>query len=145
MKALTIKLYLNFFGTATIMAWQQNFRTKAAYVKILPNSEQRGKLLKESWSVYLELGKTYRTTPGKFDIAEIELRNTFRTIITNIPTTAYDSLLLRQLKKYKVQAVHILSNRNGNQRKRAHIYFKSEEDLLLAQSCTLYYLNTKLE
>ena len=142
--ATRIKSYLSFFGTATVEAWQQNFKTKAAYIKIIPNSEQREKSLKESWSIHLEHGKTFRTTPGKFDITELEGRNQYRTVISNIPTTAYDSLLLRQLKKYKVQAVHILSNSNGNQRKKAHVYFKSEEDLLLAQSCSPFYFNTKL-
>ena len=144
MKSSVIKSYLSFFGTSTILAWQQNFRTKAAYVKILPSTEQREKSLKEGWSIHLEHGKTYRTTPGKFDITEVEGRNNYKGIIFNIPTMAYDSLLLRQLKKYKVQAVHILNNRNGNQRKRAHLYFKSEEDLSLAQNCNLYYFNTKL-
>ena len=111
---------------------------------MVPNSEQREKFLKEGGSIHLEQGKTYRTTPGKFDIAEIEARNNYKGTISNIPTSAYDSLLLYQLKKYRVQAVHIPYNRNGNQRKRAHLYFKSEKDLLLAQSCILYYFNTRL-
>src|SRR5260363_127477 len=62
MKSSVIKSYLSFFGTSTILAWQQNFRTKVAYVKILPSSEQREKSLREGWSIHLEHGKTYRTT-----------------------------------------------------------------------------------
>ncbi|CAG8755516.1 33794_t:CDS:2, partial [Gigaspora margarita] len=64
--------YLSFFGTLTIFAWQQNFRTKAAYIKILPSSEQREKSLREGWSIHLDQGKIYRTTPGKFDVTETE-------------------------------------------------------------------------
>ncbi|CAG8702701.1 2147_t:CDS:2, partial [Gigaspora rosea] len=79
MKSSVIKSYLSFFGTSTILAWQQNFRTKAAYIKILPSTaEQREKSLKEGWSIHLEHGKTYRTTPGKFDITEVEGRNNYK-------------------------------------------------------------------
>ena len=95
--------------------------------------------------MHLDQGKTYKITPGKFDITKLEERNRYKCTIGNIPTTIFDSLLLRQLRKYKVQAVYILNNHNGNQTKRAHIYFKSEEDLIQAQRYSLYYYNTKLE
>ncbi|CAG8797064.1 9331_t:CDS:1, partial [Gigaspora rosea] len=91
------------------------------------------KIVKENWSLHLDYSKTYRTTSGKFNIAKLEKRNRYRGTISNIPTTAYDSLLLRQLKKYNVQVVHILNNCHGNQKQRAYVFFKLEEELLQAQ------------
>ena len=145
MSAREIKKYLSYFGTASILAWQQNYNSKAAYIKIITNVEKRESSLRENWSIHLDQGKTYRTTPGKFSNNELEQRNKYRATITNVPKIATDSLLLRQLKKHKAQAVHILNNCNGNQSRRAHIYFKTEAELVQAQKHNLYYFNTKLE
>ena len=144
MRAGEIKNFLSYFGTASILAWQQYPKTKAAYIKIATNLEKRENSLRDNWSVQLNQGKTYRTTPGRFDSTMLEDRNKYKCTIYNVPRTALDSLLLRQLKKYNVQAVHTLCNRNGNQSGRAHIYFKSEEDRIQAQKTSLYYYNTKL-
>ncbi|CAG8811849.1 30523_t:CDS:2, partial [Gigaspora margarita] len=76
---------------------------------------------------------------------ELEKRNRYKGIISNIPTIVHDSLLLCQLKKYNVQAVHILNNRYGNQRQRVYVYFKSEKKLIQVQKYNIYYYNTKLE
>ncbi|CAG8813903.1 5845_t:CDS:1, partial [Gigaspora rosea] len=100
--------------------------------------------LREHWSIVLSQKKTYMVTPGRFDIAELEKRNNYRGIIRNIPTKATKSLLLRQLKKYKVQAVQILNNSNGNKARRAYIYFSSEQDKKAAQDTSVYYFDTKL-
>ncbi|CAG8632018.1 10908_t:CDS:2, partial [Gigaspora rosea] len=106
---------------------------------------QKEKSLKENWSLHLDHGKTYKTIPRKFNIAKLEERNRYRGTIFNIPTTAYDSLLLHQLEKYNVQAVYILNNRYGNQRQRAYVFFNLEKELLQAQKYNIYYYNTKLE
>ncbi|CAG8801560.1 13276_t:CDS:2, partial [Gigaspora rosea] len=59
--------------------WDLPKGIKAKEIKaFLTNSEQREKSLKENWLVYLDHGKTYRATPGKFDIAKLEERNRYR-------------------------------------------------------------------
>ena len=145
MNAREIKEYLSYYGIVSIIAWQYFHRTKVAYIQISSSLEQRETSLRENWSVHLDQEKTYRVTPERFNLEELEERSRFKATIYNIPKIALDSLFLRQLKKYKVQAVHILTNRNGNQSRRAHIYFKNEEDLVLAQKSNIYYYNTKLE
>ena len=140
-----IKNYLKFFGTATIISWQHFNRTKAAHIRIYINIKTRENSLKENWSLHLSQGKTYRTTPGIFDHKKLEERSKYKATIYNVSNTALDSLLLRQLKDHKVQAVHILSNRHGNRCGKAQLYFETEEDLVHAQSSNIYYFDTKLE
>ncbi|CAG8805263.1 21522_t:CDS:2, partial [Gigaspora rosea] len=113
-----------------------NFTTRAIYIRIITKIEKRETSLREHWSIVLSQKKTYMVTPGRFDIAELEKRNNYRGIIRNISTRATDSLLLHQLKKYKVQAVQILNNSNGNRARRAYIYFSSEQDKKAAQDTT---------
>ncbi|CAG8721718.1 19108_t:CDS:1, partial [Gigaspora rosea] len=80
----------------------------------------------------------------RFDIAGLEKRNNYRGIICNIPPKATESLLFRQFKKYKVQAVQIQNNSNSNKARRAYIYFSSEQDKNIAQDTNIYYFDTKL-
>ena len=140
-----IKKYLNYFGVSSLISWQNNYTTKAAHIKILTLNEKHVKALKDHWSITLSQGRTYRTTPGEFNFTEVEKRNEHRATIHNLPLRSLDSLLLRQLKYLKVQAVHILKNSNGNQARRAHVYFKSQQDKRAALGANVYYFNTKLE
>ncbi|CAG8762760.1 22277_t:CDS:1, partial [Gigaspora rosea] len=136
--------YLEYFGKAHFMEEQPNFTTRAIYIRIITKIEKREASLREHWSIVLSQKKTYMVTPGRFDIAELEKRNNYRGIICNIPTRATESLPLRQLRKYKVQAIQILNNSNGNKARRAYIYFSSEQDKKAAQDTSVYYFDTKL-
>ncbi|CAG8795603.1 24341_t:CDS:1, partial [Gigaspora rosea] len=70
------------------------FLYQGSIYKNLSKLGAKRKMLKENWSLHLDHGKTYRTTPGKFNIAKLEERNRYRGTISNISTTVYDSLLL---------------------------------------------------
>src|SRR5260364_372420 len=92
--AKVIKKYLSFFGTASIIAWQHGRKSKAAYIEVETDSKRKEEALKNSWSVYLDKGKTYRTTPGRFNLEELESRNKYKLVIKNLPNHAIDTLLL---------------------------------------------------
>ena len=59
--------------------------------------------------------KTCRVTPGSFERGILEERASFKAVIKNVPTTAVEVLLLRQLRVVNAKAVYISHNKNQNQ------------------------------
>ncbi|RIB08795.1 hypothetical protein C2G38_2210699 [Gigaspora rosea] len=143
--AYKIKDWLSYYGKTTIKRVNYLEKTKAVVIRINSLADSKLKALKTSWAIQSENGKTLRTTPGEFNENILKERREHKVSISNLPRTATESALVRQLRFIRAKAVYISSNSNSNQRKRATIYFELGENLRNAIKKTVYYYNTKLE
>jgi hypothetical protein len=82
--------------------------------------------------------------PGRFDSEALEKRRKYKAALKDIPKSALESTLLRQLRPLKVKAVFIPNNSNGNKRSIAFVYFESEEDCQKAKEKNAFYYHNKL-
>ncbi|CAG8669831.1 1106_t:CDS:2, partial [Gigaspora margarita] len=105
-------------------SYQRIRNNKVACIKIQYKDQSRLEALKNSWALHYEAGKL--------------------STLQNIPRTALESSLLKQLKYHKAKSVFIPNNRNGNSRSLVFIYFAESQDLNKATSQSVYYYNTRL-
>lgn len=92
----------------------------------------------------LENGKLAWMNIGNWDKKELKERESFKAILTNIPWTAHEILLLRDFQFTEAKTIYILFNLNRNSSHIAKIFFKTKEDMKRATSRSIYYYNTKL-
>ncbi|CAG8832717.1 27096_t:CDS:2, partial [Gigaspora margarita] len=116
---------------STIIQTQKHGKTKAVYVQLISKAILRIEALKKAWAIHFEGEKTKRISSGEFNSNTIQERKKFHAIIKNLLKDALESSMLRQFKNINTKMVHIPES-NGNQRRRAFIYFESETDLSLA-------------
>jgi hypothetical protein len=135
---------LSFYGKTRILEWRMLKKTKAALVQITGWSQKRIDLLASSWSVHFEKGSMCRITPGRFDSEVLEKRRKYKAALRDIPKSALESMLLRQLRPLRVKAVFIPNNSNGNKRCIAFAYFESEENCKRAKKMSVFYYHNKL-
>jgi len=119
-------------------------KTKAALIQITGWNQKRLDPLATSWSVHFENGSMCRITPGRFDSEVLEERRKYKAALRDIPKSALESTLLRQLRPLRVKAVFIPNNSNGNKRSIAFAYFESEEDYHRAKNMSVFYYHNKL-
>ncbi|CAG8730129.1 10747_t:CDS:2, partial [Gigaspora margarita] len=124
-----IKRCLNRYGRTSIIEWQENKNTKAAYIKLEYRSEKERSILENSWSIHYDAGRLCRITLRCFNKEALIERNRFKAKITNIPNHTPETALLQQLKSHKVETLHIPLNSNNNQSSVAWLYFNSQVDL----------------
>ena len=86
----------------------------------------------------------YRLTLERFDFEVLEERRKYKAALRDIPKSALESTLLRQLRSLRVKAVFIPNNSNGNKRSIAFAYFESEEDYHRAKNMSVFYYHNKL-
>jgi len=110
-----VRKCLQFYGRIRFIQWKTCGNSKAAMFTVEFRNENRKSMLDQAWSVHFKKDKICRVTPGTFAREVLESRATHKAIIKNVPTTAIDVLLLRQLKVVKAKAVYISVNRNKNQ------------------------------
>jgi hypothetical protein len=113
-RAAQVRKCLQFYGRIRFIGWKNCGTSKAAIFSVEFKNEKRKAMLDQAWSVHFEEGKTCRVTPGTFAREVLEKRALYKAIVKNIPMTAIEVLLLRQLKAVKAKAVYILVNRNRN-------------------------------
>ena len=140
-----VKRCLYYFGRTNVLQWKLQGKNKALVFSISFWNEHRRQVLSQAWAVHFEEGKTCRITPGSFAKEILEKRAAHKAVVKNIPKTAVETLLLRQLKVVKAKAVYISFNTNRNQRGTASIYFETDKDRLEALDKQIFYYNTKLE
>ena len=70
-----------------------------------------------------------RLTQAKFDTETLQERSKFKAILREVPKSAVETALLRQLKETNAKAVYISKNKNGNQRGMASVYFENKADM----------------
>ena len=144
-RANQIRKCLSFYGRAIVKRFMSNGKTKAAQIELTFRNPKRKVELQNSWAVHFVNGKMLRVTGGLLDKETLVERSKYKSIIKNLPKTAIETSLLRQLRNIKAKAVYISTNSNGNQRGTASIYFATKEDQDRATSQTVFYFNTKLE
>ena len=140
-----VRRCLNQYGKTEVKEWCNLKNSKAAYVKIVCRNEEQKRNLQNAWAIHFEEGKTSRFTPDRFDAEKLKDRKEYRLVLKNIPNSAPEAVLLRQLRRFKAKMVFILKNRNNNPRGNAIVYFASLEDLLIAKESTPYYFHNRLE
>src|SRR5260364_270029 len=138
-----IRRCLYTYGKATILSYQRIRNNKAACIEIQCKDQLRLEALKNSWAIHYEAGKLCQVTPREFNADLLQKRNIYKATLQNIPRTALESSLLRQLKYHKAKSVFIPNNRNRNPRSLAFIYFAESQDLNKATSQSVYYYNTR--
>jgi len=143
--ARQIRKNLSYYGRVTVKGFMANGKSKAAYVEIEFKNEKRRADLENAWAVHFELGKMVRITQGHYDAESLVERSKHKLILKNVPKAAIETTLLRQLRCINTKAVYISTNRNGNQRGTASIYFANEQDCSSALGKTVYYYHTKLD
>ena len=92
----------------------------------------------------LENGKLAHLIIGSCSTEELKNRKNYRAILTNIPSIAQETLLLRALHSTGAKAVYISFNSNRNSSRIAKVFFRTKEDMEDALSRNIYYYNTKL-
>ena len=144
-RANQIRRCFSYFGKAMILGFMAGGKSKAAYISLKPRDEKKKAILQSAWAIHFEEGKMSRLTQAKYDTETLQKRSSFKAILKEIPKSATESALLRQLRVINTKAVYISKNRNGNQRQVATIYFENEADMQDALKRSIYYYNTKLE
>ena len=71
--------------------------TQCAEIKLFTHSEEQEKRLKNNWVIGLEDGKLARMIIGPRNIENLKKRESYRAILTNIPSLACEALLFRIL------------------------------------------------
>ena len=66
-------------------------------------------------------------------------------MLRTIPNLALESVLIRQLRRFKAKMVFKLTNKNNNLSENALVYFASLEDLKTAKASVLYYFHNRLK
>ncbi|CAG8777089.1 432_t:CDS:10 [Gigaspora margarita] len=95
------------------------------------NNERYERLLQEAW--VLPYGaKLTRVTVGEEYEKTLEERKKYRVIISGFHRNIAEVLLLRHMRQLKAKLVHILPNRNNNQRCSAFIQFGKREEMVKA-------------
>ena len=59
--------------------------------------------------------------------------------LREVPKSAVETALFRQLKETNAKAVYISKNKNSNQRGTASVYFKTEADMWQVCKRSVYY------
>jgi hypothetical protein len=132
------------FGYAEeIRVQRQNF-FQVAEVKIFIQREEQERKIKANWAIGLENGKLARMTIGSRNKDFLKERENFRAVLTNVPKTAQETLLLRALQVTGAKTVYIPYNSNRNPSRVAKVFFNSKEDLERALKRNIFYYNTKL-
>jgi hypothetical protein len=139
-----IKRLVKNFGSAEEIRTQRRNYYQVAEVKIFINSEEQERKIKTNWVLGLENGKLTRLTLGMINAEDLKEREGFRAILTNIPSSALETLLLRSLQATGAKAVYIPYNSNRNPCRIAKVFFKTKEDRDRAVNRNIYYFNTKL-
>jgi hypothetical protein len=139
-----IKRLLKHFGEVGDTKVQKHRYFQTAEVKIFIKDKEQENRIRANWVIGLENGKLARLTIGNYDIEELKGREEFRATLSNVPSTACETLLLRALSATGAKAVYIPYNSNRNPRCIAKVFFKSKEDLEKALNRSLYYYNTRL-
>ena len=140
-----VRRCLHFYGKTKFVQWKPFGKSKALEFSIKFWSEKRMREFKKAWTIHFVEGKTCRVTPGSFEREILEERASFKAVIKNVPTTAVEVLLLRQLRVVNAKAVYISHNKNQNQRRTATVYFGSHDELETALARKMYYFDVKLE
>jgi hypothetical protein len=126
-----------------ITTYKQRF-CQVAEVKIFTKSEEQLRKIRANWVIGLENGKLARLTIGNINREDLRERERFRVTLTNVPSTAQETLLLRALRSTEAKSVYIPYNSNRNPSRIAKVFFKSEEDMKKALNRSIFYFNTKL-
>jgi hypothetical protein len=84
-------------------------------------------------------------TIGSYSKETLKEREGFRATLTNIPSSAQETLLLRALQSTGAKTVYIPYNSNRNPGRIAKVFFKCKEDLNRALGRSIYYYNTRLQ
>ena len=100
--------------------------------------------LKNLWAIEVEEGRLARISIGNMELNALKKREQYRAIIKNIPSSAMECLLLRQLKKIFAKNVHIRRNSNRNQSNIAIVDFESKKDKEEAMKYAIIYNYTRL-
>ena len=101
-------------GRAEEISIQKRKYSQVAEAKIFTKNEDQIKKIKANWVVGLENGKLARLTVGNLNTEDLKEREGYRATLTNIPSTAHETLLLRALQVTEAEAVYILYNSNRN-------------------------------
>ncbi|CAG8754470.1 6816_t:CDS:10, partial [Gigaspora margarita] len=127
------------------VGYQRIRNNKVACIKIQCKDHLRLEALKNSWALHYEAGKLCQVTPEKFNADLLQKRNIYKATLQNIPRTALEFSLLKQLKYHKAKLVFISNNKNRNPRSLAFIYFAKSQDLNKAISQTREEYNPNKE
>lgn len=137
------RLFKHFGKTEEINLKRLNY-SQYAEIRILIHGEEQERKLRTNWAIGLENGKLARISLGEPNIKELREREGFRAIVTNIPSTAQETLLLRALRPTGAKTVYIPYNSNRNPSQIAKVFFETQEDMEAAMHRNVYYYNTKL-
>jgi hypothetical protein len=139
-----VRRLLKQFGEVEDIKVQKHRYFQTAEVKISIKDKEQENRIRANWVIGLENGKLARLTIGNYDIEKLKEREEFKATLSNVPSTACETLLLRTLSSTGAKAVYIPYNSNRNPRCIAKVFFKSKEDLEKALNRSLYYYNTRL-
>ena len=109
----------------------------------MKNEEQEEKI-RANWVISLENGKLTRIMFGNQNREDLKKREGCKAILTNVPNTAQEALLLRAIRFTGAKSVYIPYNSNRNPSHIAKVFFESEEDKKRAINRSINYYNTRL-
>jgi hypothetical protein len=139
-----VRRLLKKFGEAEEIRMKKLTYYQVAEIKLFTSNREQEEKIRANWVIGLENGKLARLTIGNQNLEDLKKREGFRAILTNVPSTAHETLLLRALQAAGAKAVYIPYNSNRNPSHIAKVFFKSKEDMEKALNRNIYYFNTKL-
>ena len=97
-----------------------------------------------NWVISLENGKLTRITFGNQNREGLKKREGCKAILTNVPSTAQEALLLRAICFTGAKSVYIPYNSNRNSSYIVKVFFESEEDRERVINRSINYYNIRL-
>lgn len=139
-----IQRLLKGFGSIEEIQTRNQGDSQIAEVRIYLRNKEQEERIKTNWAIGLENGKLTRLTTGNQNKDDLIERENYRAIITNVPNTAQETILLRALRFTGAKSLYIPLNSNGNPRSIAKVFFESKEDRDRAMNKSINYYNTRL-